>query len=245
MFRKIIFTLTIISLVSCLSLPVMAQEIGSDTEVIKEYVDSKFDAAKIAILKTLGKNMIQRRINILSTGQNLLAKANLVADNVKNVLNDEIDDTITNLSSLKDSIDSEEDLDALRSKVESIVVDYRVYIVQLPKAHGLALISHYRTISTKLDEMIEKLTDKLDELGLSDDGAIEDAKALISSASAKLDQAEDKFDEMQIQWPDKAITLNLEARGLLIDAKGDLHDAFVKLKEAVSNIKDSAEEEEE
>lgn len=244
MFKKILFTLTIISLVSCVALPAAGQEIGNDAEVIKEYIDSKFDAAKIAILTTLGKNMIQRRINALSTGQNLLAKAHLVSEGVKNVINDEIEDTITNLTALKDSIDSEEDLEALKTKVESIVVNYRVYLVQLPKAHGLAVISHYRTISTKLDEIIEKLSDKVDELGLSDEGAIEDAKALISSASSKLNQAEDKFDEMQIEWPAQATTLNLEARELIIDAKGDLHEAFIKLKEAISNIQESAETEE-
>lgn len=244
MLKKILLSLTIISFVSCVVLPVGAQEIADDAEVIKEYVDSKFDAAKIAILKTLGKNMAQRRINALSSGQNLLAKARLVSEEVKNFLNDEIDDMILNLQSLRDSIEGEEDLDSLKSKVESIVVDYRVYIVQLPKAHGLAVVSHYRTISTKLDEIIEKLSDKIDETGFSDNGAIEDAKELISSASAKLNQAEEKFEQMNIEWPEQATTLNLEARGLIIDAKGDLHEAFIKLKQSIGNIQESAEGEE-
>jgi uncharacterized protein YaaN involved in tellurite resistance len=247
MFKKILFTFTIFSLLSCMAVPAMAQEITSDKEAIQEYLESKFETAKIAILKTLGKNMIQRRINVLTAAGNLLDQARLVADDVKQVLGDELDDTIASLGVLKGDIEGEENLELLKAKVESIVTKYRVYIVQLPKAHGLAVVSHYRTMSVKLDEIIEKLGDKIDELGYDSEDVnklIDEAKDFISSASSNLDAAEDKLEQMEIDWPSQATTLNLEARGLILNAKGDLQDAFAKLKEAILEIKTAAEEEE-
>jgi len=246
MFKKIIVITTFCALTTAIALPAVAQEIN-DVEIMKEYVEAKFDAAKIAILKTLGKNMIQRRINALTAADNLLDDARLVADEVKMELSDGINDTITNLNSLKDDIDSEESIDALKAKVESIVTDFRVYVVQLPKAHGLAVVSHYRTMSVKLDEIIEKLEEKIDESS-GDTGSagslVEEAKGLISSAASNLDQAEYKLKEMEIGWPSQANTLRLEARESILKAQEDLHDAFIKLKEAIAEIKAASAEEE-
>lgn len=248
MFKKSLITLAIISLVSCLALPAVAQEISDDKEAIQEYVESQFETAKIAILKTLGKNMIQRRINALTYAKDLLDKARLVADDVKRVLGDELDDTISSLKALKDDIDEEESLGPLKQKVNSIITNYRVYLVQLPKAHGLAVVSHYRTMSVKLDEIIEKLNDKVDELGYGSedlDALINEAKELISSASLNLNRAEDKLDSMDIDWPSQAATLNLEAREHILSAKADLQDAFAKLKEAIAEVTSAQDEEDE
>jgi len=248
MFKKSLIIVTIIGLVSCVALPAMAQEIASDKEAIQEYIESKFETAKIAILKTLGKNMIERRINALTYAKDLLDNARLVADDVKQVLGDELDDTIVSLKALKDDIEEEESLEPLKQKVESIVTSFRVYLVQLPKAHGLAVVSHYRTMSVKLDEIIEKLGDKMDELGYDSEDAnalIDEAKELISSASLNLDKAEGKLGQMDIDWPSQASTLSLEAREFILNAKGDLRDAFTKLKEAIAKIAAAQDEEDE
>lgn len=246
MINKIFFTFLSVALAIGLCLPATAQQVD-DAEALKEYSESKIESVQIEILKTLGENMIQRRLNALSYAQNLLAQARLVAEDVKEEVGEMLEQDEAGLSKLKDEIESETSLDALKNKVQSIINDFRIYIVELPKAHGLAVVSHYRSMSDKLDGLADKISEFAGEadVDVSEiDKLVDEAKKVLSSAENNLDEAENKFNEMDIQWPTRATTLNLEGRGKIIDAKGELNEAFAKLKQAAAEIKSAIADDE-
>jgi len=246
MINKIIFSFFSAALVLGLCLPAGAQQIN-DSEALKEYSESKIESVKIEILKTLGENMIQRRLNALSYARNLLAQARLVAADVKDEVGEMLERDEAGLATLKDEIESEGSLDALKNKVQSIVNDFRIYIVELPKAHGLAVVSHYRGMSDKLDQLADRINEFSREADVDKekiDEMIDSAKNLLLSAEKNLDEAEKKYNEMDIEWPTRATTLNLEGRGKIIDAQGELNGAFTKLKQAAAEIKSVLADEE-
>lgn len=242
--KKLLATIIILVIGVIVIMPVRAQQIDQ-AEVMKEYTESKFESAKIAILKTLGKSMIDNRVNVINGALDILADAQYVASDVKVEIADELEDTAASLASLRSGIEDETVFAGLKEKVQSIIENYRVYLVQLPKAHGFAVVSHYRTFSVKLDALIEKVETSAKELDFSDESIAEltgEAKSKISSASSKLDQAEEKLAEMAIGWPTQAAELRLEARDLIAAARADLQSAFISLKEAVAKIKEQSEE---
>jgi len=245
MTKQIIIIFSIFCLALCPFLPAKAEEGETVKEKLEEAAEDIKEAvgdAQVNVLQAMGKKMIDNRLNALEYAQNLLASAKLVASDVKSEVSATLSENSSGLENLKQEIAVDENVDTLKDKVKSIVEDFRIYIVALPKAHGVVVVSHYRTVESKLGDLADKIEEKGEELDVNGDVStlIAEAKSELANSRDYLDAAELKLGEMSVKWPSRATSLNLEARAQIIEAKTSLHSAFGKLKQAIVKIRNEA-----
>ena len=245
MTKQIIIIFSIFCLALCPLLPAQAEEGETIKEKFEEAAEDIKEAvgeAQVDVLQAMGEKMIDNRLNALAYAQNLLASARLVASDVKTEVGSMLSENSSGLEALKQQISEDQNVDSLKDKVKSIVEDFRIYIVALPKAHGVAVVSHYRTVESKLGDLAGKIEVKGEELDVNGDVStlIAEAKSELANSRDFLDAAELKLGEMSVKWPSRATGLNLEARAQIIEAKTSLHSAFGKLKQAIVKIRNEA-----
>lgn len=116
---------------------------------------------RMANLKTRADTEINRRLTTLN---NLSAKINAstkltAAD--KTTLATVISTDITNLTALKAKIDADTDLEVLRTDVQAVVKDYRVYALVVPKAALLLSADKVMATVDKIAALQTKLQDRI------------------------------------------------------------------------------------
>ncbi|MDD4995347.1 MAG: hypothetical protein PHW53_02705 [Patescibacteria group bacterium] len=216
------------------ALAALSATIGFSALALTPLVDEQ---TKLDSWRTLGLNMIENRLSVLSTADTLLSQAALVSDRVKADLSTEIQNNEASLSALKDEISAETALDAMKQKVASIVEQYRIYIVVLPKTYGFATASRFRSLEAKVDVLADKIEEESVDDSSEAKSLIEQARNLLVLAEQKIDLAEQKYSAMSVENYLQAAALNFEARAYLIEVKGYLHDALAKVKQAVDILK--------
>lgn len=114
-------------------------------------------AQRLANLKTRGDTEISRRLSNLN---NALAKVQTVttlstAD--KAALVGQIQAEISGLNTTKSKLDTDTTLATARTDVQTIVTDYRVYALMLPKARLTATFDQLAVVETKLNKLANQL----------------------------------------------------------------------------------------
>jgi hypothetical protein len=227
--KKILITLLAITLL----IPTMAMgALGDKAE--------QRDPSK---LQTLGANMIDKRITSINTYTGFLGQTKFISDATKNETQSELGRIKDELSTLKTKIQGETDLQILREDVKSIVTNYRVYQVSLPRAAGLVSVDRMKAYSAKLDEASTKIEAKAKELETQGKditeitALISTARTSISAGNSSTDDALSKFSAMSISNPEGALGLRIEGRTSLGTSRKSFSDARVNLRDAVQKIK--------
>lgn len=128
-------------------------------------VDSELgDTAQAKRVESLIKradNEINRRLAALN---NLTTKVNAlkrISDGQKAAFVAEIQSNITELNNLKSKIDSDTDPVTLKEDVQSIVVNYRIFALYIPKIHLLAGAEITGEVAGSLGSLAIKLQNKI------------------------------------------------------------------------------------
>jgi hypothetical protein len=124
--------------------------------------------ANVSRLKTRADAEITRRITALN---GLITKINAMVrltSDQKTTFGSGINGQISSLNTLKTKIDADTDIVTLRTDVQSIVTEYRIFVVYLPQVNImsnadriLALVDEMNAISTKLQTRLGTTTNPL------------------------------------------------------------------------------------
>src|SRR5690242_1308632 len=95
-------------------------------------------AQHLTNLQTRGAAEITRRLTSLQAALTKLAAATKLTDADKTTLTAQVNAEITSLTALKTKLAADPNLTTARTDVQSIVTDYRVYALMLPKARMTA-----------------------------------------------------------------------------------------------------------
>lgn len=112
-------------------------------------------------LRTRADNEIDRRIASLNNILNILTNAKHLNSDQVSALNASIQTEVNDLNTLKSKIDADTDITTLRTDVQSIVKDYRVYLLFIPKVHILSAADKILNLTDLLNAADSGLIAKL------------------------------------------------------------------------------------
>jgi len=119
-------------------------------------------AQRLTNLKTKGAAEIDRRLANLNAAQAKLQAATTLTAANKTTLQQQVQAEITGLTNLKTKLAADTDLATARADVASIVADYRVYALMLPKARLVASGDRLSVVVNKLTDLSGQLQTKID-----------------------------------------------------------------------------------
>ncbi len=113
-------------------------------------------------LKTRGAAEIDRRVTNLTAANAKLASSAKLTPADKTALSGQVNDELTALTQLRAKLTADTDLATARTDVQSIVTDYRVYVLMLPKARLVAAVDRLIVTQGDLTSLSARLKTKID-----------------------------------------------------------------------------------
>lgn len=113
-------------------------------------------------LKSHGTAEIDRRISNLNAALLKLNATTKLTAADKTALTNTINAEISGLNTLKAKLTADTDLATARTDVQSIVSDYRVYVLLLPKTRLVASADRFTAVENQLTQLSVKLQTKVD-----------------------------------------------------------------------------------
>src|ERR1700683_2187458 len=115
------------------------------------------EPTRLATLKPRGDAEINRRITNLTAALAKVQAVTALTASDKSTLVSQIQTEVSGLNALKSKLDADTTLAAARTDVQSIVADYRVYVLMLPKARLAAAFDSLAVVQTKLTALETQL----------------------------------------------------------------------------------------
>lgn len=156
---------------------------------------SQASSVRLSNLKSKGSTEIDRRLlNLTAAGAKLESAGKLSATD-KAALLKQLSDESTSLTALKTKLAAETTLPEARADVQSIVADYRVYALMLPKARLVATADRLIQADDKLSALSIQLAEKVAAAKAAgkDVGAVE---SKVSSLKLRLSSVKPKLDPL-------------------------------------------------
>jgi hypothetical protein len=184
---------------------------------------------------------ITRRITNLNSASARIAEAKTISSSEKSSIQANLSTEIGNLTSLKAKIDADTDASILKTDVQSITVDYRVYLLVLPQTRILAGSDRVSTIVSDMQTLAPKLETRItaaQNAGKNVNGAesaYTDMQAKIADANTQSSAA---VSETASLTPDQGnATTEASNKVAVKDAAAKIKVATTDLKAARADIK--------
>ena len=148
-------------------------------------------ATHLSNLQTRGATEIDRRITNLGAALTKLTATTKLTPSDKTALQGQINTELTALASLKTKLAADTDLATARVDVQSIVSDYRVYVLMLPKTRMVATTDRFGEVEDKLVTIDATLQAKVDAAKAAGkdtttmQASLDDLKAKTADATSK------------------------------------------------------------
>ena len=120
------------------------------------------NSAAISRIQGLANNEITRRITTLNGLLTIINAATHLSAADKTSLTTQINTELANLPALKTKIDADTDLATLRTDVQSIYTEFRVYALLVPKVHLVRVADRLTDATAKLTVYADLLQAKID-----------------------------------------------------------------------------------
>ena len=147
-------------------------------------------------LKARAGNEINRRVTALSDlVSRLNAIKHLSADSKTTFVNS-IKNEITSLNTLKTKVDADTDLNTLKTDVQSIVNNYRVFLVYIPQIQLLAAADRLSDVSGKLADLATKLQTRLNNAQASGKD-VSSLETLLKAMTTKIADANTQYNNVE------------------------------------------------
>lgn len=114
-------------------------------------------AAALARLQTRGAAEIERRLTSLQNALSLLQKAPRITDTDKATLTQQVQTEIDGLTALQTKLAADTKLADARTDVQSIITEYRVYGLLLPKIQIIAAADRLESLGQELQDLSTNL----------------------------------------------------------------------------------------
>lgn len=206
-------------------------------------VSSVKEQARLKVLRKKGDNFIAIRIKALNVAINRVSKATKISDADRNSLVADLQVNISGLNSLKTKIDAETDLDMLESEVKSIFIDFRIFMVVLPRDKGLLAVARFNAAVSKLESASSKLESTINEFKQAGkdtsevEGELNVLKSDLAEAKSNINQAKSTFSSMTPERDDEAKSMVKSGIASLKAARDNLKDAGSQARKIISWLK--------
>ncbi len=130
------------------------------TGIVNAQTGTSLTATQQQRLQTIiskGDQEITRRLTTLNTLMGKINAATRLTASDKAALSNEVNTTISGLTSLKTTLDAETTLTAARTDVQSIYTEYRVYALVAPKIGLIKVADDQQVVESKLAALAQKL----------------------------------------------------------------------------------------
>lgn len=179
-----------------------------------------------------GDKEIDRRITSLNELLTKIDSMKKLSASNKTIFASEIQTEIDSLNSLKAKIDADTDITTLRTDLQSIVKEYRVYVLYIPKMRILVAADRLGVAADTLASYSANLSAKVNEAETAGQDMTEEKKLLtdmnskISDAKQMYQQAVDLVTPLTPDlWPNSKTTLQ-NAQADIKEGAKDLRSAF-------------------
>jgi hypothetical protein len=152
--------------------------------------DSNNDQAQIQKIISRGDTEIGRRLTTLNTLSNKISSAKKLTVDNKTTLTNEVNDAISGLTDLKTKLDADTTVSTARTDAQSIIDDYRIYALVVPKVNIVKTADDQQIAEASLTDLSAKLQTRINsaKAGGKDVTALQtslnDLKAKTSAALA-------------------------------------------------------------
>lgn len=192
---------------------------------------------------------IDRRIQSLNALKLRIQAMKKISNGTKSDLSSTIQDQVTALTDLQSGIDTETDLDALRSDVQSITKSYRVYALVIPQGTVLAAADRVLTLADSMDKLAAKLDARLSAAETSGQevsqarGVLSDMQGQIADARLKAQATSDAVSQLTPDNGDAAkmqsnLTALKDARTQIKNAHGELRGCRQDANDIIGVLKE-------
>jgi hypothetical protein len=196
-------------------------------------------ADRLANLKSKGTTEIDRRLANLNAALTKLTASTKLSATDKATLTKQVQAEITGLTALKAKLAADTDLATARADVASIVADYRVYVLMLPKVRMVASADRFAVAEQKLTVLHDKLKAKVDP-EVDNSASTSNATALtakLDDMAAKIADAKAKSASMVTQLLALQPTDYNANHAVLVGYRASLKTAQTDLKAARDDAK--------
>ncbi len=180
-------------------------------------------------LQTKANAEIDRRLTALSKLTNKINEAKRLTDAQKSSILAQIQTTVTNLTNLKTKISTETDIAALRADVQSIVKNYQVFALVMPKTEIMAAANSILESADKLTEISVRLQSRGQD--------VTQMQAKIADAKAQANAALSTVNSLPVEMTPAHRTTLDTARTSLKTARQDLIEARQEAQKIVDALK--------
>jgi hypothetical protein len=147
-------------------------------------------AIRVTAIITAGNREINRRLKTLNTAKTKISSATRVSDTDKAMLTSEVADEIAGLTELRTKLDAETTIAGAKADAQSMVTDYRVYALIVPKLQLVRVANDQQVVEGKLTALAATLQTRIDtaKAGGKDVASLQtqldDLNAKVASAKA-------------------------------------------------------------
>jgi len=117
--------------------------------------------ARIKLIVTRGDSEINRRLGSLQTLSSKISSATKLTASDQASLSGEVNTEISGLASLKTQLDADTTLTAAQTDAQSIINDYRVYALIVPKVNLVKTADDQQVAEGKLAALVPKLQSRI------------------------------------------------------------------------------------
>jgi hypothetical protein len=179
-------------------------------------------AQKLAALQSKGTAEIDRRLSNLTAATAKLAASTKLTAADKTALTTQVQDEITGLTALKAKLAAETAIAGARADVVSIVADYRVYVLVLPKTRLVASADRFAAAEDNLTSLYTKLKGKVPATDAASTAKLADMQSHIAAAQTISGSLASKLLALQPTGYNANHAVLMQYRATLKTAQADL-----------------------
>jgi hypothetical protein len=194
-------------------------------------------------VKARAHEAIERRLETLARLATRVRENRHLTDDHRAALAELIQGQIDGLTALDAKIQADTDPETLRADVKSIVTDYRVYLLTVPKVHLVIGADTELAAATKLEQVATRLQGKIDEAAAAGhdvttaQGHLDEMTAKIGDVRASAGSVADSVLPLVPQdYPDNKPVLEA-AQASLKAGRAALHDARQLARQVVADLR--------
>lgn len=162
--RKILITITSVAVLSFNAMPALAQgnklsdlinRGNKEVKAASQAADKSADRLQKA--KTYGDRMVDNRVAELNRVLSRIQTDTRLTSDEKSSLSSDIQNALSGLNQLKIKIDADTTVESVKTDAKSIITNYKVYAVLVPKIRLLITIDSLLNLNQKMLALIPKL----------------------------------------------------------------------------------------
>ncbi len=146
-----------------MGVPVFAATTPTETPDARQQNQANLADDRLAKLKAKASAEIDRRLTALAKLQRLIVEVKKLTEADRVSLQTQVQAETTSLSDLRMKVGSETEITAVRSDIQKLVKDYRIFALFVPKIHIFVAADRLNTVDDSLVQIAVKLQTRLSE----------------------------------------------------------------------------------